>query len=314
MDHAALLGTAAVIGFLHTLLGPDHYLPFVAMARIGRWSTRKTLAVTVLCGLAHVASSVLLGAVGIAGGVVLLRLEDLESHRAELAGWLLLGFGMAYLVWGLLHAFRRLPHAHLHAHVDGTVHQHEHAHQGEHLHAHAHGLAPGREAARGWERGVKRVPDRGSERLSDAGAELRAEFGAELGAEPSAQRISEPASALVSATASNASNAAGAPNAAGTSGENGGGLTPWVLFTIFLFGPCEPLIPMLMYPASQANAWLVVLVASVFALVTVGTMTVAVLSMLHGISRVSLGPWQRFGHALAGLAVTGCGLAVKFGL
>ena len=314
MDHAALLGTAAVIGFLHTLLGPDHYLPFVAMARIGRWSTRKTLAVTVLCGLAHVASSVLLGAVGIAGGVVLLRLEDLESHRAELAGWLLLGFGMAYLVWGLLHAFRRLPHAHLHAHVDGTVHQHEHAHQGEHLHAHAHGLAPDREAARGWERGVKRVPDRGSERLSDAGAELRAEFGAELGAEPSAQRISEPASALVSATASNASNAAGAPNAPSPSGENGGGLTPWVLFTIFLFGPCEPLIPMLMYPASQANAGLVVLVASVFALVTVGTMTVAVLSMLHGISRVSLGPWQRFGHALAGLAVTGCGLAVKFGL
>jgi nickel/cobalt transporter (NicO) family protein len=164
------------------------------------------------------------------------------------------------------------------------------------------------------------VPDRGSERLSDAGAELRAEFGAELGAEPSAQRISEPASALVSATASNASNAADAPSAAGTSiapspsGENSGGLTPWVLFTIFLFGPCEPLIPMLMYPASQANAWLVVLVASVFALVTVGTMTVAVLSMLHGISRVSLGPWQRFGHALAGLAVTGCGLAVKFGL
>ena len=317
MDHAALLGTAAVIGFLHTLLGPDHYLPFVAMARIGRWSTRKTLAVTVLCGLAHVASSVLLGAVGIAGGVVLLRLEDLESHRAELAGWLLLGFGMAYLVWGLLHAFRRLPHAHLHAHVDGTVHQHEHAHQGEHLHAHAHGLAPDREAAREWERGVKRVPDRGSERLSDAGAELRAEFGAELGAEPSAQRISEPASALASATASNAagtSNAADAPSAASPSGENGGGLTPWVLFTIFLFGPCEPLIPMLMYPASQANAGLVVLVASVFALVTVGTMTVAVLSMLHGISRVSLGPWQRFGHALAGLAVTGCGLAVKFGL
>lgn len=233
MDHAALLGTAAVIGFLHTLLGPDHYLPFVAMARIGRWSSRKTLIVTVLCGLAHVASSVLLGAVGIAGGVVLLRLEELESHRAELAGWLLLGFGVAYLVWGLLRAFRGLPHTHLHAHVDGTVHQHEHAHNGEHLHVHA-------------------------------------------------------------------------PVASG--------MTPWVLFTIFLFGPCEPLIPMLMYPASQANAGLVALVAAVFALVTVGTMTVMVMAMLHGVARVSLGPWQRFGHALAGLAVTGCGLAVKIGL
>lgn len=226
MDHAALLGTAALIGFLHTLLGPDHYLPFVAMARSGRWTTRKTLLVTVLCGVAHVASSVLLGAVGIAGGVVLLRLEDFESDRAELAGWLLLGFGVAYLMWGVLHAFRRLPHTHLHAHVDGTVHQHEHAHEGEHLHAHA----------------------------------------------------------------------------------------PWVLFTIFLFGPCEPLIPMLMYPASQANAGLVVMVAAVFALVTVGTMTIAVLGLLQGVSRVPLGPFQRFGHALAGLAVTGCGLAVKIGL
>lgn len=228
MDHAALLGTAALIGFLHTLLGPDHYLPFVAMARSGCWTTRKTLIVTVLCGVAHVASSVLLGAVGIAGGVVLLRLEDLESHRAELAGWLLLGFGVAYLVWGILHAFRRLPHTHLHAHVDGTVHQHEHTHEGEHLHAHAS--------------------------------------------------------------------------------------VPWVLFTIFLFGPCEPLIPMLMYPASQANAGLVILVAAVFGLVTVGTMTIAVLGLLRGVSRVSLGPFQRFGHALAGLAVTGCGLAVKIGL
>lgn len=252
MDHTALLGTAAVIGFLHTLLGPDHYLPFVAMARIGRWSTRKTLVVTVLCGLAHVASSVLLGAVGIAGGVVLLRLEELESHRAELAGWLLLGFGVAYLVWGLLHAFRGLPHTHLHAHIDGTVHQHEHVHHGEHLHAH--------------------VPV--SSGSSDS---------------PGAETTSIPP-----ATAS--------------------GMTPWVLFTIFLFGPCEPLIPVLMYPASEANVGLVVLVAAVFTLVTVGTMTVAVMAMLRGVSFLSLGSWQRFGHALAGLAVTGCGLAVKIGL
>jgi hypothetical protein len=87
-----------------------------------------------------------------------------------------------------------------------------------------------------------------------------------------------------------------------------------VLFTIFLFGPCEPLIPVLMYPASQANVGLVVLVAAVFTLVTVGTMTVAVMAMLRGVSFLSLGSWQRFGHALAGLAVTGCGLAVKIGL
>ena len=37
--------------------------------------------------------------------------------------------------------------------------------------------------------------------------------------------------------------------------RDGGSMTPWVLFTIFLFGPCEPLIPLLMYPAAKGNMW-----------------------------------------------------------
>ena len=45
-------------------------------------------------------------------------------------------------------------------------------------------------------------------------------------------------------------------------------LTPWILFTIFLFGPCEPLIPLLMYPAAAENLWSVALVAGVFGGVT----------------------------------------------
>ena len=28
-----LCGTAAALGFVHTLLGPDHYLPFIVMNR-----------------------------------------------------------------------------------------------------------------------------------------------------------------------------------------------------------------------------------------------------------------------------------------
>jgi len=31
-----LTGTAASIGFLHTVFGPDHYVPFVVMARANR--------------------------------------------------------------------------------------------------------------------------------------------------------------------------------------------------------------------------------------------------------------------------------------
>ena len=29
--------TAAGIAFLHTVAGPDHYVPFIVMSRLGRW-------------------------------------------------------------------------------------------------------------------------------------------------------------------------------------------------------------------------------------------------------------------------------------
>ncbi|HEX7375587.1 MAG TPA: hypothetical protein VF278_00670, partial [Pirellulales bacterium] len=57
-DLGALSLAALSIGFLHTLFGPDHYIPFVAMSRVGGWSRSKTLLITLLCGLAHVGSSV----------------------------------------------------------------------------------------------------------------------------------------------------------------------------------------------------------------------------------------------------------------
>ena len=67
---ALLLGTAVTIGFVHTVLGPDHYLPFIVMAKSGRWSAAKTAVVTALCGVGHIASSVALGLIGIALGPV----------------------------------------------------------------------------------------------------------------------------------------------------------------------------------------------------------------------------------------------------
>ena len=46
--------TAAWLAFLHTVAGPDHYVPFIAMSRLGRWSMLKTTWITLLCGLGHV--------------------------------------------------------------------------------------------------------------------------------------------------------------------------------------------------------------------------------------------------------------------
>ena len=40
---ATLAATAAMIGVVHTLTGPDHYVPFVAMSRVGGWSLLRTL-------------------------------------------------------------------------------------------------------------------------------------------------------------------------------------------------------------------------------------------------------------------------------
>lgn len=38
-DDLSILCLAAVtVGAVHTALGPDHYIPFAAMSRIGRWS------------------------------------------------------------------------------------------------------------------------------------------------------------------------------------------------------------------------------------------------------------------------------------
>jgi len=91
-----------------------------------------------------------------------------------------------------------------------------------------------------------------------------------------------------------------------------------VLFTIFIFGPCEPLIPLLMFPAAAQSPWSVVLVASVFGLATLGVMTGVVLAGTFGLSVLGQGRWLRslgrYSHALAGAMIALCGAAIHLGL
>ena len=86
-----------------------------------------------------------------------------------------------------------------------------------------------------------------------------------------------------------------------------------VLFTIFVFGPCEPLIPVLMYPAAEGSWWGVGVVAGVFGLATLATMLVTVALGHLGLSRLPLGGLERYSHALAGLALVACGLVIRIG-
>lgn len=264
----ALVGTAVTVGVIHTLLGPDHYVPFVAMSRAGRWSTRKTMGVTLVCGLAHVLSSVLLGIAGIAAGSALGLLTKIEEARGDVAGWLLLGFGLAYTVWGLRRAIRNQPHTHVHAHADGTVHTHAHAHGDDHAHVHVDMDA------------AVQNPRNAVGHTDEA-------------ANAAVAHIGEPA------------DAADSPRSA---------LTGWALFTIFIFGPCEPLIPLMLAPAALGRWWVVALVTAVFGAATIGVMAGLVYAGIRGARRLSAPGLERFAHASAGLALTACGLAVKLGL
>lgn len=227
-----LLGTAATVGTIHTVLGPDHYLPFVALAKARDWPRRKMLLVTALCGIGHVLGSIVLGILGIALGWAVGSMEAFESTRGDWAAWGLIGFGLAYGIWGLRRGLRRREHGHAHAHENGVVHCHPHIHLQDHSHIHA------------------------------------------VDGRPS--------------------------------------VTPWMLFIIFVLGPCEPLIPILMVPASQHSWGGVALVSSVFAVVTILTMTAMVLVLSTGLSVLRVNGLERWAHALAGFSLFACGGAIKW--
>lgn len=247
-EHALtyLIGLAAFTGVAHTLMGPDHYVPFIALARAGAWSLLRTVVVTALCGVGHVLGSVLLGTVGIAVGAALGALETFEAIRGDVAAWLLLGFGLVYTGWGIRRGMLAAPHDHWHIHKGGLVHRHGHDHEG--------------------------AIDRRSHMEVDDHTHMHT---------VKARRAA---------------------------------MTTWTLFVVFVFGPCEVLIPQLMVPAAQHNWWSVFLVVLVFGIATVGTMTLVVIAGYLGLKGLSQGLLERYAHATAGLALVACGLAIKLGL
>jgi len=238
-----LAGTAASLGLIHTIIGPDHYLPFIVISRARNWTLRKTLFVSFLAGLGHILSSVVLGFVGIVLGIAVARLEGVESARGEIAAWLLIGFGMAYFLWGIRWAWKGKPHTHAHLHEHAEAADHTHGPDAAHEHVHSH------------EKAEHAHPHGESSKVN---------------------------------------------------------ITPWVLFTIFVFGPCEPLIPLVMYPAARHSTAGVVLVAAAFGLVTIATMLVIITAASWGARFVRLGKLERYSHALAGLMIFVSGLAVQF--
>jgi nickel/cobalt transporter (NicO) family protein len=206
-----LLYSALAIGVVHTLMGPDHYLPFIVMSKARNWSILKTTIITIICGIGHVLSAVVLGLIAVSIGITLTKLNFIESWRGEIAAWLLIGFGLIYFIWGVKNAIKNKHHHHF---------PHE----------------------------MKSLKE----------------------------------------------------------------LTPWILFTIFILGPCEPLIPLIMYPAIKGwmlGVWLVTLV---FGLATLVIMLFMVLISVFGINYLKGHFFVRYGNAMAGAVICCSGLAIKF--
>ncbi len=219
------LTASAGVAVTHTLLGPDHYLPFAMLSRAHRWPLSRTLGVTVLFGAGHVAASLALAASGLLAGAAVGSFEPLDRVRGGLAAWALVAVGLAYGIWGVRRALRRAHGLEPHAH-------------GARLHVHAGGGGPHEHAA-----------------------------------------------------------GAGGASAAGF----------WVLFAIVVLGPCEPLIPLFVLPASRGRWGLAAASALLFGLVTIVSMVAAVALAVAGLGRASSALPERWAHALAGAVIAGSG-------
>lgn len=203
-----LLISAASIGFFHTLLGPDHYLPFIMIGKARNWALTKVIWLTILCGIGHVLSSVILGLVGIALEVQLAKLEFIESYRGNLAAWALIAFGLLYALWGVRHWYNK-------------------------THTHVHDISD------------KKT------------------------------------------------------------------ITPWVLFIIFVLGPCEALIPLVMFPSVHEGTFALLMVTGVFGVTTLVTMTTIVILSSYGLRFLSLNKFEKWSHSIAGMVIFLSGLAIQ---
>ena len=89
-------------------------------------------------------------------------------------------------------------------------------------------------------------------------------------------------------------------------------ITPWVLFTIFVLGPCEPLIPILMYPSAKNSISGLVFITLIFAVVTIATMMTVVYIASLGYKFVPMKKMERYSHAIAGFIIMFSGLGIQF--
>ncbi|TYC11437.1 hypothetical protein ES677_10215 [Bizionia gelidisalsuginis] len=224
-----LLIAAVSISVLHTLTGPDHYIPFIAIGKAKSWTLKRTVFWTIVCGIGHVMSSVVLALGGVAIGFSLNKLSWFEGLRGGLAAWALFVFGVVFMLVGLYQAYRNKKHKHFDVYDSGDVYVYQHQH--------------------------KQGPVMPSERKK---------------------------------------------------------VTPWVMFIIFLLGPCEPMIPLLTYPAIMNSTYGIYLITGVFLFFTLVMMVIMVVLGHYGFKLIKTDFFEKYMTAIAGGTIAICGVGMIF--
>ncbi|MCL2186934.1 MAG: sulfite exporter TauE/SafE family protein [Treponema sp.] len=228
-----LLGTAISIALIHTLIGVDHYVPFIALSKANNWTIKKTIYIVLLCGLGHVLGSVILGFAGIAFSAGIASLIDIEDMRGTLATYLLIAFGLIYMVYGIRKAYKNKKQ--FPVNCEQAEVNNDNSHNG-----HDHHIDDFMQTNKNTKKSK----------------------------------------------------------------------VFWGLFIFFVLGPCEPLIPILMYPAATMNIFTLVLVTVSFSVCTIAVMLLMTILGVKGFRLLKLNKLDKYTHALAGGAVLLCGLFV----
>ncbi len=219
MQNIFLLGTSTLsISILHTLTGPDHYLPFIVLSKSKRWSLQTTLFWTFICGIGHLASSVVLGLLGAWLGWTMSTLLHIESNRGTWVAWIFIVIGVAYTIWG----YWKINRVHQHFHIqDNEVYVHQHQNQ----------------------KGKK--------------------------------------------------------------------TTLWVLFIVFVLGPCEPLIPLLFSTANEQSISTLLFVLVCFSIGTLVSMLLMVVAGFYGLGWMKkTNALEKYIHCIAGITILISGLGM----
>ncbi len=222
----ALILTAISIALLHTISGPDHYLPFIVLSKTRGWGLSKTIGWTIACGLGHVLSSVVIALGAAAIGWSFSKIVWIENVRGGLAGWLMLLFGFFYLIWGMIKFVQNKSHKHFDLDVEGSLYVFEHVH------------------------GRSVMP---KERFK---------------------------------------------------------VTPWVMFLIFVLGPCEPLIPLLYFPAIQNSPFGLFILIITYTSITILSMLGLVLLGYFGIVFSISVKLEKYIHILGAFATIVCAVGI----